>query len=245
MVSCSNLVVTSHINGLGSIREAVRPGSNLNVALWIYDYHSSSTLVTGTPQHRWQAAPSSTPTRRPGDPIRVQIVPTRSTGGCESIEGDLTGGGVAQEPDVDKQRIRSDAGTPATNPGSPVDNPPWRDYEDLQGPPAKCLDPLLPLRLGELGSRWWCSFLIISLSSHLPVFNNGILAHDKLASTRSYGQGRMRPVLYICSQSIRLDESAHRGACRRLWVPFCWSGKEEDEGPNRWGPIAVGQVKGN
>jgi hypothetical protein len=36
-------------------------------------------------------------------------------------------------------------------------------------------------------------FLILSLSSHLPVFDNGILAHGELAAARSYGQGRVRP----------------------------------------------------
>jgi hypothetical protein len=73
---------------------------------------ATTSLLPWSPEHcsteatPWQAAPSSTPTRQPGDPICVQIVPTRYTGGCESIEGDLTGGGVAQEPDAGKQRIR-------------------------------------------------------------------------------------------------------------------------------------------
>jgi hypothetical protein len=34
----------------------------------------------------------------------------------------------------------------------------------------------------------------------------------------------------------------HCGARQRLQVLFCWSGQEEDERPDRWGPTAVAQA---
>jgi hypothetical protein len=73
------------------------------------------------------------------------------------------------------------------------------------------------------------------------VLNNGIPAHGKHTPTRSYGQGRVRPVLYTPRAS------GWKGACaERADNPgfrFAGADKGEDEGPDRGGPTAVEQAR--